>query len=59
MYAVNIAEQANGWREDLQHYERNLEEMTSVNLDQVNTLLFIRNNNKHYSNFIFFCRLEL
>ena len=29
------AEKVNGWREDLQHYERNLEEMTSVNLDQV------------------------
>ncbi|KAG2223009.1 hypothetical protein INT45_012308 [Circinella minor] len=28
------SEQGNGWREDLQHYERNLEEMTSVNLDQ-------------------------
>ncbi|KAI8146963.1 hypothetical protein BJV82DRAFT_597193 [Fennellomyces sp. T-0311] len=33
-HASGDSEKVNGWREDLQHYERNLEEMTSVNLDQ-------------------------
>jgi hypothetical protein len=31
----NIAEMTGRWYEDLQNYERNLDEMASVNLDQV------------------------